>query len=446
VSASTLPDGWTRATLRDLCAPARSVEPARETPDKEFAYVDISAIDRVKRTIVEPKLLLGSEAPSRARQLIASGDVLYSTVRPNLRTFAAVPPRLGDAVASTGFCVLRASDAVRPGYLFWLLSDPALQDRITAKARGVSYPAVREDDILEELVSVPPLVEQDLILELLDDLGAGYQLASVALEEARLLLPSLRVRAVADLQGGPWPLRRIDEVGEVFVGATPSRRQPELWGGDVPWVSSSEVAFCRITGTKEHISEVGVGNRDRRLHPPGTVLLAMYGEGKTRGQAAMLEITAATNQAVAAVRLDPTKMRPAFLYFCLMRQYDDVRRLGRGGQQLNLNKALVQSIEVPSPPLVVQDELVGLIQSQLHACAQQKQTLTNAQTLGRAVWTALLRDALAGDLTVRQEGAQSTREDIQRIRAARPPALKRRATRASARAEQQDSSSIEVEA
>lgn len=435
-----------RATLRDLCIPVGTVEPARETPDEKFVYVDISAIDRVRRTIADPKSLDGREAPSRARQLIATGDVLYSTVRPNLRTFAAVPPKLSGAVASTGFCVLRASDALRAAYLFWLVSDPALQDRITAKARGVSYPAVREDDILEELVSVPPLVEQDLILELLNGLGTGYQIARVALEDAGLLLPSLRVRAVADLQSTSWPPKRIDEVGEVFVGATPRRRQPELWGGDIPWVSSSEVAFCRITGTNERISEAGVGNRDRRLHPPGTVLLAMYGEGKTRGQAAILDIHAATNQAVAAVRLDPTKMRPAFLYFCLMRQYDEVRRLGRGGQQLNLNKELVKSIEVPCPPLDVQDALVELVESQLRACAEQEHTLADAQRLGQAVWTALLRDALAGDLTPRVEGAQSPREIIQIVQTARTPTPRRRTRRTAARAETQDSSPAEVDA
>lgn len=86
-----------------------------------------------------------------------------------------------------------------------------------------------------------------------------------------------------------WQLEPLGNVFSVFVGATPSRKQPGYWSGDINWVSSGEVAFCNITSTKEKITRQGYENTSTEIHPVGTVLLAMIGEGKTRGQAAVLK-------------------------------------------------------------------------------------------------------------------------------------------------------------
>lgn len=92
-----------------------------------------------------------------------------------------------------------------------------------------------------------------------------------------------------------WAQTKIGELFDVYVGSTPSRADPSLWHGDVPWVSSGEVAFNRIRTTRESISRRALGSSKTRLHPPGTVMLSMIGQGKTRGQAAILEISAAHN-------------------------------------------------------------------------------------------------------------------------------------------------------
>jgi type I restriction enzyme S subunit len=161
------PLGWERAPVRDLCLRVETTRPD-ERPEDEFVYVDISAIDRVSKTIVSPQRLLGRVAPSRARQVVRTGDVLVSTVRPNLRTIARVPQELDGQVASTGFCVLRPAPGVSSDFLFYTLLEEGLQRRIQAKARGVSYPAVRDEDILEEEVVVPPTLEQERIVEALE--------------------------------------------------------------------------------------------------------------------------------------------------------------------------------------------------------------------------------------------------------------------------------------
>jgi type I restriction enzyme S subunit len=93
-----------------------------------------------------------------------------------------------------------------------------------------------------------------------------------------------------------WVWASVEQLFSVFIGSTPSRRESGYWGGDIPWVSSGEIAFCRIKSTRETITKEGYDNSSVRLHPKGTVLLAMIGEGKTRGQAAILDIEACHNQ------------------------------------------------------------------------------------------------------------------------------------------------------
>jgi len=117
------------------------------------------------------------------------------------------------------------------------------------------------------------------------------------------------------LDGWEWTL--IGQVFDVFVGATPSRREPSYWNGRIPWVSSGEVAFCRIRDTREKVTEEGLQNTSTVLHPPGTVLLGMIGEGKTRGQAAILDIAACHNQNSAAIRVSAAGMSPEYAYYFL---------------------------------------------------------------------------------------------------------------------------------
>ncbi len=96
--------------LGQFLAPVQSANPAYIFGGDEFSYIDITAIDRENRAISNPQVFTGSDAPSRARQLIKAGDILVSTVRPNLNTVAVVGRDFDGAIASTGFCVLRVKD------------------------------------------------------------------------------------------------------------------------------------------------------------------------------------------------------------------------------------------------------------------------------------------------------------------------------------------------
>ena len=113
---------------------------------REFTYVDIGSIDRETKRIVDPKVLPSSQAPSRAKQILKTGDVLVSMTRPNLNAVALVTPDLDGAIGSTGFHVLRARDA-DPGFLFYSVQSSGFIDAMCLKVQGALYPAVRPRDI-----------------------------------------------------------------------------------------------------------------------------------------------------------------------------------------------------------------------------------------------------------------------------------------------------------
>jgi type I restriction enzyme S subunit len=151
---ATNPKGWPTVQIRKLVKPVERRDPASQ-PDDAFTYIDIAGVDGKSGTIVEKKELLGADAPSRARQVIRKNDVIISTVRPYLRATALVPQHLNEQICSTGFCVLRTEDGFGFGFLYALSRLQWFTDQLNARARGASYPAVTDKDILDLNVPRP---------------------------------------------------------------------------------------------------------------------------------------------------------------------------------------------------------------------------------------------------------------------------------------------------
>jgi type I restriction enzyme S subunit len=147
-----------------------------------------------------------------------------------------------------------------------------------------------------------------------------------------------------------WEVTPLGELATVSAGGTPSRAQPQYWNGSIPWVTTSELDFYTITSTQQSITLDGLNNSAAKLVPPGTLLIALYGQGKTRGKIGILGIEAATNQACAAISLR-SSVSTKFVFHFLASQYENIRRLSNTGNQENLNGALVRSIAILCPPL-----------------------------------------------------------------------------------------------
>lgn len=392
---SALPSGWCPATLGEVCQRIEKRDP-RTDPDAVFRYIDIGSI--TEHQIGEVREVTGRDAPSRARQIVRAGDTVLSTVRTYLRKTALVPAKLDPAVASTGFCVLRPRVGIDPSFIFYRVIEHGFVEELSRLQTGSSYPAVREIDVLSRPIDLPPPAEQRRIVAAIEEQFSRIDAAELSLRHAHAKVSQLRRASFANAFERSWPSARIGEVAQVYVGSTPSRARSSYWGGDVPWVSSGEVAFNRIERTRESVTREALGNASRRLHPPGTVLLAMIGEGRTRGQAAILDTQAAHNQNSAAIRLDARRVQPEFLFYWLMYRYEATRRLGSGNNQPALNKARVQAMSLPVPPLQDQEWAVQVLEAEVSRLEALRRHVEVVIRRAAGLRRSVLDRAFSGDL------------------------------------------------
>ncbi|MEJ5359223.1 MAG: restriction endonuclease subunit S [Desulfobacterales bacterium] len=176
--------------------------------------------------------ILGSDAPSRARQIVQTSDVLVSTVRPNLNAVASVPEELDGAIASTGFCVLRARKKLLvPRYLFFFTRTEPFVASLLQHVRGANYPAVTDRNVLDVRIPWPPLSEQQRIVEILDQADALRKKRAEADAKAARILPALFYKMFGDPATNPkgWPVKPIGEQIEDIERRDPSAQPGELF-------------------------------------------------------------------------------------------------------------------------------------------------------------------------------------------------------------------------
>nr|WP_180040013.1 restriction endonuclease subunit S [Acinetobacter sp. YH12218] len=159
---------------------------------------------------------------------------------------------------------------------------------------------------------------------------------------------------------GDWDTSKIDKIASVTSGGTPSRANPEYWNGDIPWVTTSLVDFNVIHSAEEFITKEGVNNSSAKLFPKDTILMAMYGQGITRGKVAILGIEATTNQACCAIKLKDG-YDTQFIFQNLMNRYDEIRDLSNDGGQKNLSAGIIKDIEISIPSKGEQTKIASFL-------------------------------------------------------------------------------------
>ena len=186
-----------------------------------------------------------------------------------------------------------------------------------------------------------------------------------------------------------WQVKRIGELALVGSGGTPSRKNPAYWGGSIPWVTTSQIDFGSIESADQFISELGLENSAAKLLPKGTLLLALYGQGKTRGKVAVLGIEAATNQACASISLSSNVSRDYVLHF-LVSRYEALRNASNSGSQENLNAQIVKDFPVVCPPPFEQRAIATALSDVDALLAKIDQLIAKKRDLKQAAMQQLL--------------------------------------------------------
>ena len=161
-----IPNGWEWARGTTLFLPMESTKPKGEN----FTYIDLDAVNNKKNNIDNPKILKSINAPSRASRKLHTNDVLYSMVRPYLRNIALVDKKFSNAIASTGFYVITPSIALHPHFLFHLMLSSYVTDGLNLFMKGENSPSINNSHIEDFLYPLPPLAEQQRIVEKIEEL------------------------------------------------------------------------------------------------------------------------------------------------------------------------------------------------------------------------------------------------------------------------------------
>ena len=232
-----------------------------------------------------------------------------------------------------------------------------------------------------------------------------------------------------------WVRVRIDSIAKVGSGSTPKRGNPRFWeGGSIPWVTSGQVVDGVIRAPAELITDAALAETSVKLWPAGTLLVAMYGEGRTRGHCAELAIDATCNQACAAIALHPEflDIQP-YLKLVLQARYEENRVLGSGGVQENLNLGLIKSIAIDVPPKEVRDALASEVDRRLSLLDAAEAGVNRQMARCERLRRSTLAAAFTGQLVSQDPNDEPAEQLLEHIRAAKAVTDRQRRTRRAAK-------------
>lgn len=319
------------------------------------------------------------------------GDVLYGKLRPYLNKVLIADE---DGVCTTEIVPISVVTAKLPllaEYLQSYLMSPFFLDYANKISYGVKMPRLGTKDAKAALIPVPPVEEQARIVAKLEEAFSEIDRAEKAYGELQTLagvlrgqilqeaiqgklVPQLAEEGVVEQIGAApeevpfeipesWKWTTLKAVGKWKAGGTPSRSNPEYYGGEIPWLKTGDLTDGLITSVEEYITRAGIDNSSAHVNPEGAVLIAMY--GATIGKLGVLAMPCATNQACCACVVNEELVDKWYLFYYLLSQRSGFIQLGAGGAQPNISRTKIVSYPIPIPPLKEQVRIVAKIEELL---------------------------------------------------------------------------------
>lgn len=289
--------------------------------------------------------------------------------------------------------VIQANENLNGKFLYYFLD--SYVEKLREQSIGGVIKYIKLGNLTDAEIPLPNLATQQRIAAILDQADAIIQNNRAIVQKYDALTQSLFL----DMFGDPvknekgWEKIKLGDLSQISSGSTPSRLNDNYFSGNIPWVKTGEVNGKIILDTEEKITKEALENSSCKLYPKGSLIIAMYGQGKTRGQIGFLGIDATTNQACAVIP-PSEKINFNYLFKLLKLNYEDLRSLGRGGNQPNLNSGLIKSYEVINPPITLQNQFAERIQ----AIEAQKEQAQLELAKSEELFQSLLQRAFNGEL------------------------------------------------
>ena len=299
-----------------------------------------------------------------------------------------VPALLPDELKKSGVLFshhvtrLSVSSKLDTGYLYYLLCSDEYRRAMKKYARGTtvlmldmqgikripirySVSLEAQKNTTRVLASIDTAIEKtEALIEKYQHIKAGLMhdlftrgvLPNGQLRPPREQAPELYQETAIGWIPKGWKVSPLGNLCELSSGGTPSRAKDNYWGGSIPWVKTGEIRYNEIFETDEYITTEGLRSSSAKIFPRGTIVMAIYGEGNTRGRVATLGIDSASNQACVGFSFEPN-VHDRYMYYFFERNYDALRDISNDGSQKNLSASLLKKFPV-SLPADVQEQIV----------------------------------------------------------------------------------------
>jgi len=352
-----VPSDWRLVRLAEV-----SSECSARNRNLEFGRDDVLSVDN-QLGLIPSDRNLGDDF-SRYK-VVDNLAFAYNPMRLNVGSIGLWEARHA-AIVSPDYIVFRCKpEEAAAEFLNEFRKSAAWKQQIEQSGQGSIRIRYYYRHISEFLVPLPPLAEQRAIAHVLRTVQRAKEATEKVLAATKQLKQSLLHRLftygpvpfdqadqveLKETEDGPmpkaWAVRRLGDIATLSTGTTPSTAQPEYYDGPVPFIKTGQIANNVINRPDTTISQKAVEDYSLRLYPPGTVFMAMYGQGKTRGQVALLGIEATTTQNTAAI-VPGVDVVPEFLWLYLMSTYELLREKGFHGQISHLNLGYVRELAIP---------------------------------------------------------------------------------------------------
>ena len=378
--------------------------------------------------VVERGKKKGADIGTKKQTVVKVGQFVLSKIDARNGAFGVIPKELDGAIVTNDFPVFDIdNDIINPMFLLLVTTTKAFVNFAQSCSSGTTNrQRVDFTKFLQQKVPLPTIQEQESIVseynaKILE--ANNMEQEAIAIENGNNAYLSQKLGATIikednDIRDGykylhfasfrfvdewgidiilkkekqesfKYPIVKIKDLCHLGSGGTPSRSNPQYYYGDIPWIKTGEVVNEEIFETEEHITKEAIANSSAKLYPKGSLIIAMYGQGDTRGRTAKLAIEATTNQACAVLYdIDNTIVSTDYLWYYLQGRYHDLRSLASGNNQPNLNAGKIKNYDVVVPPMEIQNEIVAhfkeqkLLAKSLRHCAQtlREQALIEFET------------------------------------------------------------------
>lgn len=383
--------GWQTETLGTLCKIRSEIVSSAQRESSKIQLLDRISFD-------EGRVHSGKRTQTKMTQFRACpGDIVVSKINARKRAIGVVPSAVMVGITMHFRALIPDTDAVDTTFLWLALRSTYCKNQFEIETGGVGKGEISEERLLSIKVPIPPLETQRAIVAAWDavqtlqrdglsqiqarerQIDADF-LAALGLQMPRRAKPR-KCFAVwwKDLERWGVQINRdklrqpsepiyeglsLREICKIGSGGTPKSNRTDFYGGDILWVRTTEVKNALITQTGISITETGLNSSSAKIYPKGSILVAMYGQGATRGRTGKLGMDAATNQACAVLHHFIPEVEPDYVWCYLMSQYDNLRSLASGNNQPNLNAEMVGSLKIPLPPLETQRAIMAQVASE----------------------------------------------------------------------------------